>query len=426
MSLHRKPTVLAVVGLLAFVGSACSGSSDQADDVSTGSVPVASAGQAGGEGYYTIRGLEPSEVTADQGGVDAGPVDAVTALTHKSGAHYRIVAVDSDGGDVGRFPEGTPTTTFSVDSGISGQVDLDYGNGLMAVAVVSQAPKGSAKALLEELVAALEPVDPEQPLQGLTVKSSEDFSEAGRIAPSATTSVSPGGKLRYREPSGGDVFLEFRQIEGTPSLDLAASPLLTPIELLGDLPVVASEGRGVGGSSKVVTIIGDYEITLSGSASIDRLKELTTLVESVDEKTWFELADTALTVATAGEPTLSLGKAPDGAAVDVWAKDGAPSAVCLSGDSSLRERCGFAASLSPIAVRLPYGARGLVAGCDSEIAGSLSSVRVNGKQTKVVPAPCGQSFISEVEASSPATLQIDTTNEETGSSAFKLDFAAPR
>lgn len=373
-----------------------------------GSSPSSSSTQpvspAGSMRYFLLEGKTPTLLSADGGGTETGPRHVpATSLRNDAGTRARVMVVDetvvTEGASVA-----SPVVSVGQHDDSSAVVYADVGDGVQAVVTISGDRTGQATTTGEALARNLAPFDPDRPEDGMTSSSDSGFVEVAR-RPSATSTTAGRGGNELVDVGGVEVSLDFRMIDGPNDLDVVAAPMIARIEADGGRQVVVFDGgdaTGVG--SSLVFVDGGYQVTLSGSTTADRLRELVGSVKSVDRAAWGAAADQAFATATAEPADLDLTDDQVGD-VRVWLGGNQHAGVaCSDGKADLADRCSYLAGVSPILVRIPSTGQSLVLACN---LGDGSSASVSGAAVRLRSiGACSSGFLVQVDPDEEATVTI--------------------
>lgn len=399
----RKLPVLVVsssfaLGLLAACGSG--------QDATKGA-EVQTAAPAESMRYFMLDGFEPTRLSADGGGTEAGSRDvAVTSLRGESGVRARVTVMGQTAVTDGASPT-SPKVSVGQDQGSSAVVYGDFGGGVQVAVTISDDPSRQAAEAGEALMTDLVPVNPDRIEDGLTAGSNAGYRQIATEPPASSTTASSGG-IELVTVGDTEVKLGFRAITGSADLDMVAAPNVGPIEHLGNRDVVVLDNGGAQGAGSYLVFVDDgYKVTLSGPTTADRLRELVGSIKSVDSAAWEAAATKAFTTATAGKPSFSMTDDQSGA-VSVWlGEQSATGVACSDGSTSLASRCSYLASGSPVVVRIPGAEMSLVLACNLGAADDVTLASVNGSPVALQQSgQCGSGFIARVESDDVATVSL--------------------
>lgn len=399
----RKLTALVISSGLALGVLAACGSSD----VATKGAKVQTAASPESMRYFMVDGFEPTRLTADGGGTEAGSRDvAVTSLRGESGVRARVTVLGQTAITDGASPT-SPKVSVGQDQGSSAVVYGDFGGGVQAAVTISDDPSGKAARTGEALMTNLVPVNPDRIEDGLTASGNSGYRQIATEPPASSTTASSGG-TELVTLGDTEVKLGFRAITGSADLDMVAAPNVGPIEHLGNRDVVVLDNGGAQGTGAYLVFVeGGYKVTLSGPTTADDLRELVGSVKAVDPAAWDAAATKAFTTATAGKPSFSMTDDQSGA-VSVWlGEKSATGVACRDGSTSLASRCSYLASGSPVVARIPGPEGSLVLACNLGAADDVTSASVNSSPVALQQSgQCGSGFISQVESDQVVTVSL--------------------
>ena len=225
----------------------------------------------------------------------------------------------------------------------------------------------------------------------------------------------PGGiQQRYRTASGTDIVVWQEELVGSgQSLDLAAIPLVEPIEIVGGIPMVVQEG-GVGAPPIAVMLLGSSRVTISGSIPADELRKLVPALHPIDRDGWEGMIEAALEDSKSGATSEDLGSG-----LTLYRQEGQTPIACSDGEGSLVKRCARALSEAPLVIAVPDGSAFVVVGCLGSIKGD-GHVRINGQDVPTETRECGRSF--QVPLVGPK-LRVELVDDQ--GVPFEMEFDLP-